>query len=370
MRLLDRYLLRELLIPFGYCLGGFFIFWVTFDLFNELSEFQRKDLTFLDGVEYYLVKTPELLVFVVPVALLLAMLYALSNHARHQELVAMRAAGVSLIRISFPYLLVGGIMSVGLFALNELWVPQSARAAERILTRHEDPETRARSRNLARKVWLTRGDRKLVIEAYNTVTEEMFNPHLSWVSEDGFRHDVTAEAAAYRDGAWTFTNAQEWVFPPTAGASPTKRDIASWKMDYLPETPAQINGQIKINRMKDLKTASNTHLSIREILDYRKWNPEKTGKTAMLNTKLHGRIADPWKCLIIVLIALPFGAATSRRNVYAGVASSILIGFVYFVVLQLALAFGSGGYIPAPVAAWAPNFLFAATGLFICHRVQ
>lgn len=41
MRILDRYLLRELLIPFGYCLGGFWIFWMAFDLFAEMSEFQR-----------------------------------------------------------------------------------------------------------------------------------------------------------------------------------------------------------------------------------------------------------------------------------------------------------------------------------------
>ena len=32
MRLLDRYLLRELLVPLGYCLGGFLIFWISFDL--------------------------------------------------------------------------------------------------------------------------------------------------------------------------------------------------------------------------------------------------------------------------------------------------------------------------------------------------
>ena len=36
MRLLDRYLLRELLVPLGYCLGGFLVFWITFDVFSEL----------------------------------------------------------------------------------------------------------------------------------------------------------------------------------------------------------------------------------------------------------------------------------------------------------------------------------------------
>jgi len=61
MRLLDRYLLRELLIPLGYCLGGFLIFWISFDLLSELVDFQARHLLAMDLVEYYLVKTPELL---------------------------------------------------------------------------------------------------------------------------------------------------------------------------------------------------------------------------------------------------------------------------------------------------------------------
>ena len=54
MRLLDRYLLRELLIPLGYCLCGFLLFWITSDLFVTLGEFQKKGLVARDIAEYYL----------------------------------------------------------------------------------------------------------------------------------------------------------------------------------------------------------------------------------------------------------------------------------------------------------------------------
>ncbi len=52
--------------------------------------------------------------------------------------------------------------------------------------------------------------------------------------------------------------------------------------------------------------------------------------TAMLNTQLHGRLAAPWTCLVVVFIAIPFGSLSGRRNVLVGVASSILICFVFF----------------------------------------
>ena len=97
MRLLDRYLLRELLVPLAYCLGGFLVFFIAFDLIFDINRFQEAMLRFMDVVEYYIVVLPEILAdMVIPISLLLASLYSLTNLSRHNELTAMRAAGVSL----------------------------------------------------------------------------------------------------------------------------------------------------------------------------------------------------------------------------------------------------------------------------------
>src|SRR5258706_11063433 len=137
MRLLDPYLLRELLIPLGYCLGGFVLLIVFFDLFAQLNHFQSIKLRVGDIAEYYLVSLPSTLALVLPMALLLALLYALTNHARHHELTAIRAAGISLWRLSVPYLAVGLIFSFGLFGVSEFWLPDGAAMAEEILSRRQ-----------------------------------------------------------------------------------------------------------------------------------------------------------------------------------------------------------------------------------------
>ena len=67
MRLLDRYLLRELLIPLGYCLGGFVLLIVFFDLFAQLNHFQSVKLRIADIAEYYLVSLPSTLALVLPI---------------------------------------------------------------------------------------------------------------------------------------------------------------------------------------------------------------------------------------------------------------------------------------------------------------
>src|SRR5277367_6929035 len=115
MRLLDRYLFRELLTPLAFCLGGLLILGNCFSLFGELEDFQTRKLRLLDIIEYTVAITPEFLVMVLPITLLLAMLYALTNHTRYNEITAMRAAGISLWRICAPYFIVGCILSVVLF---------------------------------------------------------------------------------------------------------------------------------------------------------------------------------------------------------------------------------------------------------------
>jgi len=70
------------------------------------------------------------------------------------------------------------------------------------------------------------------------------------------------------------------------------------------------------------------------------------------------------------LIAIPFGAAAGRRNVYVGVASSIVLCFIYFVFQQVGLALGTSGALPPWLAAWFPNLSFGLAGLWLTARVR
>src|SRR5205809_4160074 len=210
MRLLDRYLLRELLIPLGYCLGGFLVFWIAFDLFSDLGAFQQEKLKPLEIGEYYVALLPKLLQDIVaPMALLLALLYALTNHARHQEITAMRAAGVSMWRLCVPYLGVGLAASICLFALNEFWVPDTSDQAERILNRRvQRPKkggvaTSGLANLRERRTWLA-GE-------YNERTSEMLNPQILWSLPDGSELWLLASRAVRINGVWTFFDAREYT---------------------------------------------------------------------------------------------------------------------------------------------------------------
>jgi len=370
MRLLDRYLLRELAGPFSYCLTGFLIFFIAFDLFDELSKLQKLHLKTIDVVEYYAVKSPEFMVTVMPVAFLLALLYTLTQLARHHEITAIRAAGVSLIRLAIPYGVLGFILSLGVFAINELWAPRSSEKAEDIRNRYQS-DAPSRKQVWEKKLGFVSGldSRNWSIEAFHTEKFLMQGVLVDTVEVDGSSVLLAADRGWRETNTWVFTNVYITAFAPDRSET-SSRHYDTLAVPEFTETPEQIRSEIKMKKMNNLRDVRHVQLSVKEILDYQRLHPGGTRKDSMLETKLHGRLAAPWTCLVVVLIALPFGAASGRRNVVVGVASSILICFVYFMLGQLALGLGVGEIVPGWIAAWAPNAIFAAAGAVLTLRVR
>lgn len=373
MRLLDRYLLRELLIPLGYCLSGFFLFWTAFDLIAQIDDFQKAQMYARDIVAYYLVKTPETLMTVVPVALLLALLYAVTHHARHHELTAMRAAGVGLWRIAAPYLALGTVLSGVLFALNEFVVPDGNEAAESIRCRRlpVDPGALPRPWHPSLTFSNQRDHRRWNIGAYNRETGEMLSLVVEWQAADGSRRLLAADRAVYTNAAWTLFAVKELLYPPGTTLPSYRGETNELVLGELSETPELIRSEIKFSELSNVRVVKRPRLSLAEILDYQRLHPTlDSADRSKLETQFHGRIAEPWKCLVVVVIALPFGAPSGRRNVFVGVASSIFIGFAYFLLSSFALAMGTGGLLPPAVAAWLPNALFSLGGVVLTCRVR
>jgi len=374
MRLLDRYLLRELLVPLSACLGGFLLLWITSDLLRHMDEFQSARLRGWEVAEYYVVTSPDFLVIVLPMALLLALLYALTNHTRHHEISAIRATGISLWRLAVPYFAVGLVGTVALFLLNEFAVPYSAERGERIKHRHETRASQSNERNWVRLQGFSNipEGRFWFWNNYNLKTHEMLGPQVDYRLPDGSTSQLRAARGLHTNGLWLFFDVREFSVDPRAHSEPvpTLATNVLAKPEFT-ETPEQIRSVINISSGQGLLGGSKADIPLRQILDYLRLNPRPPKeKYDPLYTKLHGRLAAPWTCLVVVLIAIPFGAASGRRNVFFGVAGSVFICFAYFIVQQLGLSLGAGGYVPPWLGAWGANLLFGTTGIWMTARVR
>ena len=310
---------------------------------------------------------------VLPITLLLAMLYALTNHTRCNELTAMRAAGISLWRICAPYFVAGCVLSVVLFGLNELLVPRSLAWAQHIRTRHvpdpDNPITKTKINDFA--FFNTRSHRMWKMSEYVLKTHEMLKPIVRWTLPDGSSLELHADRAIRTNGVWTFFNVAEFSQAGVHASPVPGLATNELAMPEFDETPGQIQSEIIIGNYQSYRKSNRPEIPLTDILAYLRLHPERSHKdSSWLFTELQRRIALPWTCLVVVLVAIPFGAASGRRNLFVGVAGSIFICFTYFVIQQITIQMGSHDSMAPWLAAWLPNIIFAAMGLALMVRVR
>ena len=132
MRTLDRYLLREFAVYLVLGLLGFITIFIVVDVFEKIDVFLDHHAPVALVFRFYVFRIPEVVVRVLPVALLLATFLSLGQLNKFGELTAMRASGLSLARILAPVFVVASIGVVVALALSEAVVPGANRERDRI----------------------------------------------------------------------------------------------------------------------------------------------------------------------------------------------------------------------------------------------
>src|ERR1700730_1804377 len=158
MKLLDRYVLRNFLQVYFYCIAGFISIWLIYDISDNVSTFIDENFGLLRVFHYYLTQVPQVLVvMLLPVALLLALLFCLGRMSRANEIVSMLTAGVSIPRVIAPLLLAGLFTTVISTVLNYSLAPHAEYAHKKLL---EDPKSRRQQVGLLAQIFRNRTDNR------------------------------------------------------------------------------------------------------------------------------------------------------------------------------------------------------------------
>jgi len=359
VRILDKYLLREFGWPLLYCFDAFAMLMIVIDLFSTLDEFIENHARFTTVVHYYLILFPEMFVHIMPMALLLALLFCLANLSKHNELIAMRASGISLGRLAVPLLAVGLAAGIVVFAVNELFVPHGREQADAL---------RAAVKGRNGRDWLlenfffdnTMEHRDWFARRFDTREFEMDNVEVHDRKEDGAaKVDVYAESARWRDGQWHFLNATVYDYrrdPPLVVS------VAETNFPALKESPKRLAVEGK-------KPSQLTSTELRRYIRTQRRANHLAG-LAKYEVELQTRYAFPTTCLIVVLIGIPLGMRVSRSGPLLGVSTALTLVVSFYFLNYITLAFGNGGRIPPAIAAWMTNAIFAGVATVLLVRAR
>ncbi len=364
MRILSRYVLREFLVPLAYCLTGFLMIYVLFDLFGSLSKMVEARLPVRAAVLYFCGYLAPYFHYIVPAALMLATLYTLWTFCRHSELVAMRASGVSFIVIVRPLLAVAAVMALLVAYVNESFVPDYAAWASQVKASRFDLKELERRDNVvfrnaaASRTWQ-------VADLEGADGSRLKGVRVTVDRPDGGARlmNVTAERADFLDGEWWFAN------PKVQHYDELGREVATPtpELDALP-----LRNFAEFRERPDdflLQNRPWKFNSVRGRLRYLRTHPElDEDRRRDCRYDVWAQALSPLACLVITLFAIPYGIATGRQSVFRGVLCALAMYFSFYGLTIAMMVLAKNGWFPVVPAAILPDAVFIALGIRAFRR--
>ena len=365
MRILTRYVLKEFLVPYGYCLVGFLSIYVMFELFGSFSRMMEAKLPFGELVTYFCAYLAPYCHYIAPAALMLATIYTMWNFCRHSEIIAMRANGISFVTIVKPLLAMAILTAVGVAWVNESYVPRTAHWAAQMKTVKFDMNRIEHADNIVfrnakeNRTWNI--DRMLDVAG-----TQLARVKVTLDRPGGTRlMTINAERGHYLDGEWWFEN-------------PTVQHYDALGQEVATDTPALDALPYRCfpefsERPTDfiMQNRPWKYNAVRDRLRYLKTHPELSGETRrdyLYDT--WAQILSPFACIVITLFAIPAGIASGRQSVFKGILGALGMYFAFYVLTIGCMIVAKNGWLNPIAATVLPAAVFLALGVraFIKQR--
>ena len=360
VRILDHYVTTSygrVLALSAVALTGIFYITTFLDLSDKVF---KGDATWAMLGQYLVYVTPQYVYFVIPLAVLVAALVTISVLTKNNELVVMKACGISLYRIALPMVVSAVGAGLALFVLEETILGPANRRAERM---NDTIRGRLTSTDALNRQWVvgSRGE----IYHYNFIdpqTRRMlgvsvyeFPASMDRITRRTFAERASTDAAGstlwHLERGWTrafSATGAPGAFYPFETADRTLDAMSA----FVSEPPdARFMGYAQLREYTDRLRAGGFDVLEQDVA-------------------LAGKLAFPFVTIILTLMAVPFAVLTGRGGAMAAIGVGIGLALTYWITISVFAAMGTGGLVTPLIAAWAPNMLFGAAATYMLLTVR
>lgn len=357
MRLLSRYVLRQWILIFLLAAVGLPVVSVLIYITDKLNRLLDRGLTPGSIVLSAVYGLPVNMANMIPAAALFATVFTVGPLARHSEITAAKAGGVSFHRLMLPLFLAAGLAGIADFYIAEFATETTARQLE------VERERVARNQS-SRFSFVYRADAGWVysIRALDTQTETMQQVVLERPSTrpDFPNLAIWADSARWNDSAqrWRLLNGTAHYLGDSLAAGAVR--FAELELATFNEPPRSL--LIEPKRPEEM--------TYRELAAYIGTLTRSGNDTKKLEVELAVKLALPAACVIIALFGAPLAMSNPRAGTAWGIAISLGTTVFYLLLINLAKAVGASGVISPTLAAWLPNLFFAGMAGVLLMRVR
>ena len=358
MRILRNYILKECTVPFAMCLGVLTFVFLLGYLPQLADKVINKGVSLSSVAMALLYNIPILLAFTLPIAALSTIILTFGRLSSDNEIVALRASGISLTNLLMPLIVIGVVLSLFLWILNDRIIPRAYQAQREVL--HE-----AGARNPAS-----------LIEAGTFIND--FEGHILFIYriEDNRLYNIRIYQPQ-PDGKPTRTIvAQQGEFTPVPGEKKVMFKLINGTSDEPdfnnPNNFYKLNFKTSFMTLDltkgtgkvDKKPKSMTLRELSEnILNMRKQSVDPTPLIA----EYHRKISWSFSALIFILLGFPVAVVTHRRQKTANLLLAILFAAPYYLLSVGCQALATQGLAKPEFVMWLPN-LIGGTIVLVMNR--
>lgn len=353
MKIVDRYLLHGFFAKTGlmiFLLSGVYVLSEALKQSRKLGE---AGIGLLDLAQYLALRIPGIVYEMAPFGVLLGTLVLLGDLARHAELAALRAGGLSLARIAVP-LVLGGVVVAGLsFVVNDRVAGRLDYLGEQAL-RGGGGEGERGQWLPSGGIWFRDGPYVVSVDQVRRSGRELRGARLYRLGEGGLISEViSGRALVFRDGRWHLEGGN-------------MVDLGSLSREAFGARAMSLRAEPEV--MADLGRQPE-RMTFARLWRYTAQLQRQGQPVGFLLFTLWQKITLPLACAVMVLVAAPFVTLSPRSGGRIGrVLAGIGLGLAFHASNVLVENLSAAGGVPAVAAAWAPLGAFGALGGFLLYR--
>jgi len=374
--ILKRYVTRELIAPI--ILGLIFF---TFLLFITRI-FRLADILLSEGVDPVLVGKfalcllPALLSFTIPCAILVGVLISFGRLAADNEILAIKTSGVHLLTIFLPVIILGLLISAGMFIMNYSIAPNlNFKSMDYLYQIEFQLFNTLRPGRFYDELGTSDTDITFYYGSREPSSGDMQNIHIKLVSkiykitEDNKREKVKREILllaekgriiADTDSRMILLHLYNGSFHPLNKKNPAQNNIIFFKELVRVFNPSMDRIKRGVYRKK------NREMTVPELMDsIRKRDSVSPRKANKARVALIQRFSNPLACLTFILIGMPLAIYIRPSGKSVGFAVSFGLLFLYYLLMKWGSSLGEVGHPLAPLAIFSPNILLGSIGCIL-----
>jgi len=323
----------------------------------------NKGVDFFSVMKIFIYLTPYILTYTLPISILVAILLALGRLSGDNEVIAIRASGINIFKLILPLLIIGLILSLGLAVFNDQAASYSHFAYRKTLQQMGIKNPTAA---FEEGVFIDSFKKYIIFIYHVNQKKNTFNNIRIYepLGEDRPTRTIVAKSGEFI----TIPGENIVKLKLIDGTSdeadpenPTNFYKLNFRTYFMSLDIAQMQNEVVDKKYKEM--------TIKELKKEAKKLKSEGISPAPLITKIHEKLALAFSCFVFMLLGSSLGIITRRREKTINIGIAVLIIVCYYPLYIGCTALAMEGILPAALALWLPNIIFAGIGGFLTYKL-